>query len=110
MYFKQKVPNVPFFERHVIDARLRQQLLVDCIVPTYTYFQSEITITTFFVFFIIFVELLRFIILMFTLCVCRTLDVNCTFVKEQLVDQIHLWHDASNCPGGAGEKCLYTVS
>ncbi|XP_052813857.1 uncharacterized protein LOC128240905 [Mya arenaria] len=34
---------------------------------------------------------------------------SCSDVKTALVTQANTWHDASNCPNGAGEKCLYTV-
>ena len=36
--------------------------------------------------------------------------MSCSAVQQKLVDQINAWHTNANCPGGAGEKCLYTVS
>ena len=40
----------------------------------------------------------------------RIWAVSCDKVKTAIVDQIHKWTSADNCPEGQpGEKCLYTV-
>ncbi|XP_052248233.1 uncharacterized protein LOC127856204 [Dreissena polymorpha] len=35
---------------------------------------------------------------------------SCADAITALVTQANTWHDATNCPNGAGEKCLYTVT
>ncbi|XP_072036152.1 uncharacterized protein [Amphiura filiformis] len=36
-------------------------------------------------------------------------SLNCSGVSNKLVSQIKKWTTDDNCPGGAGEKCLYTL-
>ncbi|KAH3717289.1 hypothetical protein DPMN_060072 [Dreissena polymorpha] len=41
--------------------------------------------------------------------VVRVIGKSCADAITALVTQANTWHDATNCPNGAGEKCLYTV-
>ncbi|CAH3154514.1 unnamed protein product [Pocillopora meandrina] len=35
--------------------------------------------------------------------------VKCSMVNDAIVNQIQKWHSNETCPGGKGEKCLYTL-
>ncbi|KAL4222699.1 hypothetical protein ACF0H5_018740 [Mactra antiquata] len=39
-----------------------------------------------------------------------TFQLSCADVMTGLANQINAWNTADNCPNGAGERCLYTLT